>query len=99
MSKKRKRGDDPDESEEIRDKFRILENRIRWMSFLDHSWQRTYLGVIGEIFGGELGATSREFVKAKKQIIAGVKNYKHGVLNQCEVCIENRSFFLKCSAI
>lgn len=90
-SRKRKRADDDSTKDTVifddnDRKFRVLDNRIRWISFLYHAWQPAYLEVIREIFGEELVATASEFVEAKNRIMDGVKNYKHLLLRQCEVC-------------
>lgn len=80
MSHKRKRrGDSTDE------RFFVLENRMRWTSFLFHAWQPVYLEVIKEVYG-ELADNSSEFIDAKTRMMIGVKNLKHAVLAQCEVC-------------
>ena len=79
-SHKRKRQDDSDD-----ERFFVFENRMRWTSFLYHAWQPVYLEVIQDIFGA-VGKSSSEFINAKTRMMTIVKNLKHSVLAQCEVC-------------
>ncbi|MCJ1468351.1 hypothetical protein MMC07_006979 [Pseudocyphellaria aurata] len=86
MSKQRRRAEDTfgaDLYEEVDRQFRVLDDRIRWTSFLSHAWQPTYLAIISETFG-EMPKKSSEFIDAKTLIQTRVKNWKHAVLYQCE---------------
>ncbi|MCJ1424739.1 hypothetical protein MMC29_002627 [Sticta canariensis] len=80
-SHKRKRRDDSAD-----DRFSVLENRMRWTSFLFHAWQPVYLEVIEEVYG-EIAEGSSEFINAKTRMMIAVKNFKHSVLAQCELHI------------
>ena len=80
ISHKRKRRDDSAD-----ERSSVLENRMRWTSFLFHAWQPVYREVIEEVYG-ELAESSSKFINAKTRMMVGVKNFKHSVLAQCEVC-------------